>query len=489
MKFKGLAGMIALWMLGVFLLVAFAGWHLIEDVNTAYEQTAEIDAANRTSHDLHELELGLMSLVSEVQSFLVDGNEVHRKRFETTLRSFVLTLPREDAGLFRDLRAAVDDIANLAHQVFSLPFATGNMEGPILVQQIKERLARFSASLGAQHHELDEKVDASMQLATGLHMDIWNDLVGLIIVLFAVLAGLSFYLYSRLVQPLGHLRREVEQVAQGEFDLHCPELGRNELGDLARALNVMGDALKQRDEALAKARSLAAHHEKMHILAQVGAGIAHEIGNPLAASMISLEMAGRKLRRGDVAETENLISDALTEAHRIEDIVRNVLDFAGPDLNDMPGPFELLPVLESARRLASISPKKKLAKIRIDASPDLPAPCGISSMLLQVLVNLLLNAMDACRAQGLVTMRAGAESASVWVDVLDNGSGIPEEIRDEIFSPMFTTKEGRGTGLGLSISRDLMRRMNGDLYLAESGKHGSRFRVVMPASGSQACLC
>jgi len=97
------------------------------------------------------------------------------------------------------------------------------------------------------------------------------------------------------------------------------------------------------------------------------------------------------------------------------------------------------------------------------------------------MVNLLLNAVDACDTGGPVTIASKFDSEQMYLDVVDQGEGIPAEVRENIFSPMFTTKErGKGTGLGLSISRDLMRRMSGDLALVENGDRGCRFRLTLP---------
>jgi len=101
--------------------------------------------------------------------------------------------------------------------------------------------------------------------------------------------------------------------------------------------------------------------------------------------------------------------------------------------------------------------------------------------LRQVLVNLLLNAVDACNASGVVTITGRRDGEMMCLDVVDQGEGIPAELRADIFSPLFTTKErGKGTGLGLSISRDLMRRMSGELALVENGARGCRFRLTLP---------
>jgi signal transduction histidine kinase len=126
--------------------------------------------------------------------------------------------------------------------------------------------------------------------------------------------------------------------------------------------------------------------------------------------------------------------------------------------------------------------KSKSAGLRINAEKDLPAVNGFGGELNQVWANLIGNALDAVDEGGLVELAANHENGSVVVRVIDNGSGVPEEIRDRIFDPFFTTKPvGQGTGLGLDIVRRLVQRHNGRIELLSSPGR-TEFRVTLPVA-------
>ncbi len=480
--FKGLSGRIAIWFMIVFIFVALVGWHQLRDLELIHDKAVELEQVNHQSHYMHELETGIRVMIDGVRNYLVSGAtsqiKEYRQAKERVHRIIKVSETRMDE--ISEVEHTLEDISALADQIFSLPFSTGNMEGPILMQEIDDRLNVLSRSLSNRHHAMDDVVNQSMRMVSGLQLDMRYDVMVSLILLFALLLGLSIYLYSRMIHPLIVLRREVARIGRGDFAPDSPDLGNNELGELSLALNSMGQALMRRNDELVQAKSLAAHQEKMHALGLMTASIAHEVGNPLSAASVLLDLARHKLARNHPEEADKPLEEAIQELRRTEMIISNVLDFGRHSSHETES-VDIEAVIGSAVQLVRLSSKSNGVKFVSDISATVPRAWGNIDMLRQVIVNLLLNAMDACQANAGVSIEVHLCGDYVCVDVVDQGKGVPESMYEEIFSPLFSTKpKGKGTGLGLSISRNLMRKMSGDLELIESGKPGCRFRLSIP---------
>ncbi|MDQ6986200.1 MAG: HAMP domain-containing sensor histidine kinase, partial [Mariprofundaceae bacterium] len=472
----------ALWLLAVFAFVAFVGWHQLRDISTIHEMASEIERSNHQSHHLHGLEMRIKDMVAHANDYLITGSGAYSRYYRNNVTAIeeLLVGSNLEASGEAQIRDALKQIHGIAGKIFSLPFATGNMEGPILMQELNGLLQKLSRSISVRHHGIDARVNQSMRMVSGLHLDMREDFLVSLLVLFALLAGMSGYLYSRVVRPLILLRREVARIGEGDFSPQCPDFGENEIGDLSSALNTMGDALQSRDKELIQAKSFAAHQEKMHALGLMTASIAHEVGNPLSAAQVSVDVAKRKLTQGDYPAAGKFLFAAQQELKRTDSIISNVLDYGRQSSGEHEA-IHVDAVVASAVELVKLSRSAREIEFKVDFPPDIPAARGSEDMLRQVMVNLLLNAVDACDVGGVVTIAGRRDGDLVCLDVVDQGEGIPAELRENIFSPLFTTKErGKGTGLGLSISRDLMRRMSGDLALLENGDRGCRFRLTLP---------
>lgn len=482
-----LAWKIGGWLTLVFVLIAYVGWDMVGDFNTLHQEALLIEAVNHESHHLHKLEMDLAHTVMPVRLFLINGDWHQRKTFEVN-RTAMATALR--GGDFRQpvnlqLTRALKGITSRARQVFSLPFSSNNLEGPILMREIDNIVDKASKDLSARHHKLDQSVNTAMRTMSVMRMDMRNDFLFSILGLFLLLAGLTAYLYLHMVRPLVHLRRELKKISNGDFNIHCPELPMDELGELALACNLMGEALQERDIKLNHARNMAAHHEKMRALGLMAAGIAHEVGNPLAGASVSLETALRKLHRGQSEDAVERIRIAMGELSRTETIIRDILDYGKMGTESDMTHIHVETVIQSAMALVRMSPRQKRIKLETVFRASPARAMANASMLRQVLVNLLLNAMDACGEDGCVELVTENLDGGIAINVCDNGSGIPSNLQEDIFKPMFTTKSGNsGSGIGLAISRELMERMHGQLELAHSNRSGSHFRAWLPSPGA-----
>jgi signal transduction histidine kinase len=227
---------------------------------------------------------------------------------------------------------------------------------------------------------------------------------------------------------------------------------------------------------LQRHQAVLVQQEKMAGLGQMAAGVAHEIANPLASMDSVLQLMQRRPEKASTTQTTTL-REQVTRIHRI---VRQLTAFAHPVDNEWHtiNPNE---VVEEAVRLAGLDGRVKRARIETFLSPDLRQIPMLSHATEQVLINLLLNALDATAEipEPRVTIRT-SRAGGRWctIEVTDNGHGIPPELMDRIFEPFFTTKPvGKGTGLGLSISYSLMRQQGGSISVRTQVGKGTTFTL------------
>ena len=200
-------------------------------------------------------------------------------------------------------------------------------------------------------------------------------------------------------------------------------------------------------------------------MGRLAAGVAHEVGNPLQSIVGFTEI----LLSGGMSEEEraDFLQRVRHETERIHNIIRELLDFARPQ-QDEPEPVKLAQVVEQSLQL--VGPQKRLKAVVVvcDGLEDLPPVAASSQRLIQVLVNLLLNAADAMEGQGTITITGAYQEAEGMgeITVSNDGPPIPEQHRDQIFDPFFTTKDpGQGTGLGLAVASSIIERHGGTLEL------------------------
>lgn len=232
--------------------------------------------------------------------------------------------------------------------------------------------------------------------------------------------------------------------------------------------------------------------ERLRSLGTLVAGVAHEINNPLTFVSGSLELAERSLRAMtsqdaapspvDLARMRKALTDARVGTDRIAAIVQTLSRFSRlePTTTDA---VDLHHVIDGACALAAGEFRGRAMLVR--AYGDVPSIVGCGARLGQVFLNLLVNAAqsvprDAISA-GCVRITTGSTASGVYVEVSDNGAGIPEDLLDRVFDPFFTTKPpGEGTGLGLSVSHDIVAAHGGTMSVRSVLGHGTSFRVDLP---------
>jgi signal transduction histidine kinase len=221
-------------------------------------------------------------------------------------------------------------------------------------------------------------------------------------------------------------------------------------------------------------------NDRLRAIGQLSAGVAHEIRNPLAGIATTAEVLGAKLGPGD--ERARYTRVILDEVTRLDGIVRNLLAFARPPRPTI-APCAVEDLLARIRHLVGEQAQARGVELNTSAGEAATACLADAAQLTQVLLNLALNAVQACTAGERVSVSARAhnEGARDWImiDVEDNGAGVPREIRATLFDPFVTTR-AQGTGLGLAISRQIVEDHHGSLVCTFLDR-GTRFTVKIPA--------
>jgi C4-dicarboxylate-specific signal transduction histidine kinase len=327
--------------------------------------------------------------------------------------------------------------------------------------------------------------------------------------------GVMYLLLTRwIIRPMEGLTLAAERVAAGRRDVVAQVRGAAEVARAADAFNRMTaqlaaqeGALRAREEELSgrvrelerttrelsRAQEQVARSERLAVVGRLAAGIAHEVGNPLAAIVGLADV----VRDGGLEPEEHrdFVERISREAQRIHRTVRELLDYAraSPSDDGARTDGDVREAVDQVLRL--LKPQRSLKDITLLTAVDdaLPAVPLTTDRLVQVVLNLCLNAADAVRGVGgrEIVVRAAHEEQRVVITVEDDGPGIPEDLRRQVFEPFFTTKPaGEGTGLGLATSAVIVEQAGGSLsaQARADGSRGARIVLELPLVGSRPSL-
>jgi signal transduction histidine kinase len=309
--------------------------------------------------------------------------------------------------------------------------------------------------------------------------ELLNNLILVALVLLVAAAIIGLFGSRLLTRTLERLSRAARIVATGRFDIQVAVTSKDEIGELANSFNQMASELDSREKALKDAQAALIQSEKMAAFGELGAGIAHEIKNPLAGVLGLTQLSMRKMDENDpIYKNLGIIEK---ETNRCTNIIQNLLKFSRQEKVV----FESVDLNQVARdAMAIVEHQLEMNKIKLisefdDALPDIS---GNANQIQQVLINLMINAQQAMEGRpGEVKLATSSNNGHAHVKVTDNGPGIPDELQSKIFEPFFTTKPvGKGTGLGLSVSYGIIKEHDGDIALQSSPDEGTCFTLSFP---------
>jgi len=319
-----------------------------------------------------------------------------------------------------------------------------------------------------------------------------------------ILALVGMYLLSRIVvNPIHRLLKLTAEYKEGVIFPSVGEASRDEIGQLSRSMNFMLKrldenkrelkahiySLEQANSELQRAQNEIIRSEKLASVGRLAAGIAHEIGNPIGIVLGYLEMINKNVLTED--EKTDFLCRIETEVTRINQIIRNLLDFSRPS-NGKPRETHAHEIIQNTVDI--LHPQPMMGDIRIEkrltASKDLIL--ADPNQLQQIFLNLIMNAADTLveRKNGanedresvlIIESRDSGETIELRFE--DNGSGIPENELFQIFDPFYTTKEpGEGTGLGLSVCYRIVEGIGGSIRAESDVGKGTTIIVNLPIS-------
>lgn len=305
-------------------------------------------------------------------------------------------------------------------------------------------------------------------------------LIGVSLLLLVVSAIVSLFWSRRLTRPLERLSEASKVVGQGDFNIKLESSSRDEIGALAGSFNLMATELHTRAEALEEAQEALVHSEKMAAFGQIGAGIAHEVKNPLAGILGYAQLSMRKVDKDDPLRKN--LETIEKETKRCKAIIDNLMKFARQEKSQK-NPININNVVNDAVAIVDHQLTINHVAIERELASDLPNIMGSANQIQQVLMNLMINAQQAMDGEpGTVTISTQLlENDFVEVSIKDTGPGMTEEVRDKIFEPFFTTKVvGQGTGLGLSVSYGILKDHNAQVIVDTAPGEGAKFILRFP---------
>jgi signal transduction histidine kinase len=301
-------------------------------------------------------------------------------------------------------------------------------------------------------------------------------LVGAVILVAVILLTAVFAARS-IGEPLRALASAAQRLGQSGLYEPIHHTGAGEVGLLVGSFNRMADDLRQvRTEV---ERLHAQELERAQQLATVGelaSGVAHEIRNPLTGVLGAIELATKRLPAGDPARP--LLAEAERQLQRIAATTTQLLRYARPpELREVVVNANLL--VERAERVVRQRAERGGVQVDVETAPADADVRVDPELMVQVLVNLMLNGIEAGLPSGRLRVQVRRQEAGVTISVADTGPGVPAELREKIFRPFFTSKP-EGTGLGLSISRQIAVRHGGSLRYEDTPNGGATFVVTLP---------
>ena len=291
----------------------------------------------------------------------------------------------------------------------------------------------------------------------------------------AVLIGALAYLIQ---QPMVELQEKIGRVSKGDLNVAVSFSRRNdEIGELGRKFNHMMQQLRESREEIERLhRTQMSRAEHLATLGEMATGLAHEIRNPLAGIAGVIEIIGRDLPSTSPARA--VVKDVRLEIAQINHILTDLLETARPHPPQVRR-SNLNTTVEHAVMLARQQVLSKPITIELQQAPDLSEVEHDSDQIHQVLLNLLLNAVQAMDAPGSVRVEISQQGGCACVVVADTGRGIAPQHLANIFRPFYTTK-GNGTGLGLSLARRIVEEHHGRIEVNSAVGKGSKFTVLLP---------
>jgi two-component system NtrC family sensor kinase len=329
---------------------------------------------------------------------------------------------------------------------------------------------------------------------------LWKNLyvfLGITLLAMGLISIIAMKVANRISRPIRDMANAARKIAEGDYSQKVEISSDDEIGFLANNFNTMvselvrahqelkdwGETLERKvEQRTAELKTMQAHliqSEKLAGVGKLAAGVAHEINNPLTCVLTNSSLLMEDLPSGD-ARREDL-QTIVNETLRCRKIVKGLLDFARQTKPQRQA-LDLNKVAEDVLALVRNQASFQNITVQTELDPKIPSVLADADQMRQVVMNILLNAVDAMPQGGALRIRSSFEPKpnQVMLRISDTGSGIPIEIQDKLFEPFFTTKTN-GTGLGLAVAYGIMERHKGALKVESAPGYGTTMTVILSA--------
>ncbi len=436
--------------------------------------TEQVMAESRQLEQLISTEKDVKELTA---SFILNLRQLETKYMIFRDRESFLSLDKEAAVLkvsrCEKCRPYVDAVNRLFRSYDSIHL----MESRIRV--IGSELEKIFAEI-ARSERL--KISSFIKMSKRL-------LIGVLILLCTLGPFFVYRTANYIVAPINKISEITKSIAEGNIDLRATVKDNDETSTLASSFNKMLDhmslthkSLEKSTELLTEKQAQLVDSEKRASLGLLVSGVAHELNNPLNNISVTAEIMAED--RQDLSREElKGLNNILMQCERAKNIVDNLLDFARARKSTVMEKLDIVNVLKESFNL--VSNQMRINNINLDQNiPGMAVFINANrSKLEQIFVSILTNAIQAMSGSGMLSVGLVPETDdnSVFIQISDTGSGIPEEDIKNIFEPFFTTKPaGKGTGLGLSVCKSLVMEHNGEINVESRLGQGTSFTIKFP---------
>src|SRR5262245_24020783 len=295
--------------------------------------------------------------------------------------------------------------------------------------------------------------------------------------------ALGWWTASRMQRSVARIQVTLhDPLLAAPGDLGTVQVRGGELASIQKQVEVVVDRLRRTGEELQATRQEVVRAERLAAIGGLAAGVAHELRNPLTSIKLLLQHAAT--RGGEVTVAAPKIGLILDEIERMEATIQGLLDFSRP-ARPQRKPHYLRDTLHRAVHLVQGRAEKQNVNVELHLDSESTLVDGDPQQLLQVFVNLLINAIEAMPQGGdlTVALHSDAGGENLTVEICDTGEGIPPDLLPRLFEPFATAKE-RGTGLGLAVSRRILQEHGGSIGVRSATPRGTVFEVKLPAAAA-----
>jgi signal transduction histidine kinase len=429
------------------------------------------------------LETALVNQKGFVTYYFLDGDTrwlrqlgLYRQRFREHLDAALrLAQNREQAAAVNRIADAYAVYIDRKDRVIALYKAGRRKEGAALHNSVRQQFSDIISLCGK--FKLDHVKQIRQMQADNRNTVARLRIVTIVTIIFQMILviGLGFIFVHQILSPVHRMLLTAAKTGRAEKS-------PNVVKALGQSINLLIHDVDQAQHELEKSRENLLQAEKMALVGKLAAGMAHSIRNPFTSVKMRLFSLGRTLALNATQEEDFAVISQ--EIRHIDTIVQNFLEFSRPP-KLMMQPVSPSAVVDNALQLLSHRLKSYGVDVRVTRPGPLPEVSGDPEQLKEVLVNLIINACEEMKAGGSIVIEERLSGQQAYpfavLSISDSGPGIPEELKEKVFQPFFTTKD-EGTGLGLSIAARIVNEHGGRLSLEAGRTDGATFVIALPVT-------